>query len=309
MRHDAPAISVLLSVFNGRPFLADAIESILAQTFSDFEFLILDDGSTDGSLDVLRSYEEQDRRIMVHTRENRGVPRSLNELFARSSGAFIAKMDSDDVALPKRFELQLNALRADRDLVCVGGYFQLIDGQGRELTTLKPPIDDAEIQRLALAGHGPICHPTAMIRRSAMERIGGYCEDFATAQDLDLWLRLGEIGKLANIPETVLRFRLHERSISQTRRQEQRECARVACQRAWKRRGIRHGVFEADEPWRPGTDPASRVKFALQYGWWAFNSGQRRTAMHYGWRAIEAEPVNVDGWKLLLSAAVKPMLT
>ena len=109
------------------------------------------------------------------------------------------------------------------------------------------------------------------------------------------------------MPETVLRFRLHEASISETRRHEQRESARIACERAWQRRGISDGVFEAEEPWRPGADAASKVKFALQYGWWAFNSAQRRTALHYGRRAIEADPMSIDGWKLLLCAAVKPM--
>lgn len=296
-----------MSVFNGQRFLAETIDSILAQTVTDFEFLILDDGSTDGSLDLLRTYENRDPRIVVIARENRGVPKSLNDLLARSTGDFIARIDADDIALPNRFDVQLKALRADPALACVGGCFQLIDGDGRELTTLKPPLGDAEIQRQALAGHGAICHPTAMIRRSAMEWIGGYCEDFRTAQDLDLWLRLGEVGKLGNVPETVLRFRLHEGSISETRRHEQRESARIACERAWQRRGILDGVFEAGEPWRPGADAASRARFALQYGWWAFNSGQRRTALHYGMRAIEAAPANADGWKLLLCAAVKPM--
>jgi hypothetical protein len=146
-----------------------------------------------------------------------------------------------------------------------------------------------------------------MIRRSAMQRIGGYCEDFRTNVDLDLFLRLGEVGELAILPETVLRYRLHESSISETRGQEQREFALLACKRAWQRRGIADGVFEAAEPWRPGKDSASKVKFALQYGWWAFNSAHRRTALHYGWRAVEANPANADAWKLLVCAAVKPM--
>jgi len=307
MASTRPTVSVLMSVYNGRRYVGEAIESILAQTFADFEFLIIDDGSTDDSLRILERYAAQDQRIRLTSRPNKGLTRTLNELFAQSRGAFLARMDCDDVAMPRRFEQQLDALRADPGLVCVGGYFQLIDGDGRALTVLRPPTDDAEIQRQALAGHGSICHPTAMIRREAMEQINGYCEEFRIAQDVDLWLRLGEVGRLGNVPQTVLRFRLHEESVSETRRHEQRRSARMACERGWARRGLTNMKFEADEPWRPGNDPESRMAFALRYGWWAFNSGERRTALHYGMRAVRAKPLRADAWKLLLCAAIKPM--
>jgi glycosyltransferase involved in cell wall biosynthesis len=300
----SPAISVLMSVFNGEKYLAECVESILAQSFKDFEFLIIDDGSRDGSVEILRKYEQQDPRIKLTVRPNKGLTRTLNELFAQSHGRFLARMDCDDVAMPERFEKQIAALEADPSLVCVGGCFQLIDADGRPLTTLKPPADDAEIQRHALAGHGSICHPTAMIRREALEKINGYCEDFRTAQDLDLWLRLGEVGKLGNVQSAVLRFRMHEGSVSETRRVEQRASAKLACERAWQRRGLTNMTFEAEEPWRPGSDAESKLKFAIQYGWWAYNSGEKSTARHYAVRAIKAKPFNPDGWKLLLKSAV-----
>ena len=109
------------------------------------------------------------------------------------------------------------------------------------------------------------------------------------------------------MPEVVLKFRQHESSISETRSDEQRRFAREAVERAWKRRGITGGAFEADEPWRPGKDRASRLKYALRYGWWGFNSGARRTALVYGLKAVSIQPLNVGGWKLLASALVKPM--
>jgi Flp pilus assembly protein TadD len=148
-----------------------------------------------------------------------------------------------------------------------------------------------------------------MIRHDVLKRINGYDTDFKTAQDLDLWLRLGEVGKLANIPNPVLRFRLHESSVSESKRHEQRQSARMACERAWKRRGITNGRFEADEPWRPGKDRASQQKFALQYGWWAFNSGERGTAVHYAKKAIRAKPLSAKGWNLLRCALTKKMPT
>jgi glycosyltransferase involved in cell wall biosynthesis len=303
---DTPTISVLMSVYNGQQFLAEAIESILAQTLGDFEFLIIDDGSKDASAQMVRGYEQKDKRITFLSRPNKGLTKTLNEMLAMSRGEFIARMDCDDVAMPGRFEVQVRALRDDPGLACVGGNFQLIDGQGRLLTTLRPPPDDAAIQKQALAGHGAICHPAAMIRRESLIRINGYDEEFKIAQDLDLWLRLGEVGKLANVPSTVLKFRLHEGSVSETKRVEQRKFAQMACERAWKRRGI-SGSFEAQEPWRPGSDAASKMEYALRYGWWAFNSGQRRTAVHYARLAIKAMPLRLAGWKLLVSAVVKPI--
>jgi len=301
-----PAISVLMSVYNtAAQYLRAAVESILAQTVSDFEFIIIDDGSADGSPQVLREYAARDRRVRLTVRPNKGLTRTLNEGLAQARGEFVARMDCDDVALPDRFEKQLAALRADPGLVCVGGYFQLIDGQGRLLTTLRPPADDETIQKLLVRGHTAICHPAAMMRRDAVTRVGGYDEYFKTTQDLDLWLRLGEVGKLANVPEVVLQFRQHESSVSETKREEQRRFGREAVERAWKRRGITGGVYEADEPWRPGKDRASRQKFALQYGWWAFKIGERKTAVHYAKKAIAAKPWSTKGWNLLRCALSK----
>ena len=296
-----------MSVYNAGRYLRPAVDSILAQTFGDFEFIIIDDGSSDGSPQVLREYAARDPRICLTVRPNQGLTRTLNEAVGLSRGEFLARMDCDDVALPDRFEKQLAALRADPSLVCVGGSFELIDGKGRLLTRLRPPADDAAIQQLLLKGHTAICHPAAMMRRDAVNKVGGYDTHFKTTQDLDLWLRLGEVGRLGNVPEVVLQFRQHDSSVSETKREEQRRFGREAVERAWKRRGITDGVYEADEPWRPGKDRASRHKYALRYGWWGFNSGARNTALAYGLKAVSILPLNAGGWKLLASALVKPM--
>jgi glycosyltransferase involved in cell wall biosynthesis len=302
-----PVISVLMSVYNAERYLRPALDSILAQSFGEFEFIIIDDGSSDRSPQVLREYAGRDPRIRLTVRPNRGLTRTLNEAIELAYGEFLARMDCDDVALPDRFERQVAALRADPSLVCVGGAFELIDGKGRLLTRLRPPTDDTTIQQLLLKGHTAICHPAAMMRRDAVAKVGGYDLYFKTTQDLDLWLRLGEVGRLGNVPEVVLKFRQHESSVSETKREEQRRFGREAVERAWKRRGITDGVFEADEPWRPGKDRASRHRYALRYGWWGFNSGTRNTALAYGLKAVSIQPLNAGGWKLLASALVKPM--
>jgi glycosyltransferase involved in cell wall biosynthesis len=301
-----PTVSVLMSVYNGERYLRPAVESILAQTLADFEFVIIDDGSTDASPSILRQYADRDPRVKVTVRENRGLPATLNEAFATSHGKYLARMDCDDVALPKRFERQVALLDADPAVACTGGWFQLIDGRGRLLTTLSPPAGDAAIQAKLLRGHAAICHPCAMIRRTAMERVGGYDTRFTTAQDLDLWLRLGEVGTLANVAEPVLQFRLHKSSVSETKREQQREMGRLACDEAWLRRGLTGMTYEAEEPWRPGSDRASRHRFAMQYGWWAWGSGQRKTALHYAAKAIAAMPLKAEGWNLAGCAILKP---
>jgi glycosyltransferase involved in cell wall biosynthesis len=302
---DAPVISVLMSVYNGEKYLAEAMDSILAQTFRDFELIVIDDGSKDSSPKMLQDYAKRDPRVKITIRENKGLTVTLNEAFAQSRGKYLARMDCDDVALPTRFSKQIEFLEANPEVVCTGGYFQLIDGAGRLLTTLSVPTSDAEIQAKLLAGHNAITHPCAMIRRTAMEKAGGYDTRFKTSQDLDLWLRLGEIGKLANIPHTVLKFRLHESSVSETKREQQRQMGRLACEEAWMRRELTNVIFEAGDPWRPGKDRASQHRFALQYGWWAFNSGERKTALIYGMKAIGAMPLKSDGWKLVTCAILK----
>ena len=308
MASPPPTISVVMSAYNGLPYLGRAVESILGQSFGDFEFIVIDDGSSDpGVLPLLRRYAARDARVRLVSRANKGLTVTLNEGIEMARGEFIARMDGDDVAKPARFARQLAALRADPGLVCVGADFELIDGAGRLLTRVIPPRDDRAIQRELLVGHTAICHPTALMRREAARKVGGYDAAFKYSQDLDMWLRLGEVGKLGNVPEVLLQFRMHEASVSETKREEQRRFSREACERAWARRGIPDGRFEAAEPWRPGRDRDSRHRFAVRYGWWAFNSGERRTAMVYAAKAIAAKPLGPGGWKLIACAALKPV--
>ncbi len=299
-----PIVSVLMPVYNTEKYVAEAVESVLNQTFNNFEFLIIDDGSSDNSLTILKQYAEQDQRIRLVSRPNTGYVVALNEMLQLAQGKYVARMDSDDVALPERFSRQVDFLESNSNVVCVGGSFELIDEKGRLLTRLELPQSNVEIQKLILAGHTSICHPCAMIRQKALIEFGGYNEAMLPTEDLDLWLRLGEVGALANLKDTVLKYRLRMHSVSQQAQEQQRSKARQACEQAWQRRGI-EGHFEATEPWRPESSRFSQHHFRLQYGWWAFNSGQRQTALIYGTQAIAVRPFAVEGWKLLACAAFK----
>jgi glycosyltransferase involved in cell wall biosynthesis len=298
-----PLISVLMTVYNGERYLEESVGSVLRQDMEDFELVVVDDGSTDRTSVILEKLAMQDQRLRLRHQSNRGIPKSSNEGLAMCRGQYIARLDSDDVAKPDRLRRQLEYLQ-QHDVVGAGSSFDLIDARGRFLTVLKPPEEDAEIQRLTLAGHGAICHPTSMIRRDALDKIGGYDEHFDLATDLDLWLRLGEVGKLANIPLSLTQYRVHPDSVSEQRGQQQRAFARQACERAWKRRDS-EGTFEAEDLWRPSEDRLSKHTYALQYGWWAFNSGERSTALVYGCKAVASQPWNKESWRLLVCAAIK----
>jgi glycosyltransferase involved in cell wall biosynthesis len=293
-----------MPVYNAERFLTEAVDSVLAQTFGDFELILIDDGSTDGSRAILNHYAATDPRVRMIRRPNTGLTKALNECLELARGEFIARMDADDVCMPNRFELQVSYLREHPDVVLVGGSYDLIDAAGRLLRHVTQPQDDAALQEICLSGRTPICHPSAMMRREPTIRVGGYDEQFGVAQDLDLWLRLGEVGKIACLPQTLVKYRLHQNSISESKQEQQVANMRTACERAWRRRGIR-GQFLGLAGWR-ATDRQSRHDFSLKYGWWAFNSGQRRTALLYGSKAVASAPFNIDAWRLLLCAAVKP---
>lgn len=302
-----PTISVLMPVYNAERYVAQAVESILNQSFADFEFLIIDDGSTDRSLQILQQYASQDSRIQLISRPNTGYVKALNELLNIAAGELIARMDADDIALSDRFALQVKFLRENPEVVCVGGAQDWIDEAGRFLLHHPEVEQDTEIQQLALVGHTPINHPSTMLRRNAMLQIGGYDETMCPAEDLDVWLKLGELGKLANLRETVLKYRQHDQSISELKQTEQTQKRRESCERAWKRRGL-EGLyqFKESEPWRP-VDRSSRHRFLLRYGWRFFNRGERHAAIVYGIRSVREIPLAVEGWKLLICALIKPL--
>jgi glycosyltransferase involved in cell wall biosynthesis len=303
-----PTISALMPVYNAARYLAEAIDSILAQTWTDFELIILNDGSTDGSGKILQRYAQQDDRIKLSSRNpggrtNRGIPKTRNELLAQASGEFIAVVDADDVSLPDRFARQLAFLRLHPDILCVGSDLNWIDQQNRPLGHCKMPQSNREIQALLLGGISMLHHPSALVRRSALLQVGGYDETMVASADLDLWLRLGEIGQLANLPETLLNHRLHSQSITHQQQTRQAADAHAACQRAWQRRGI-VGQFI-----RQPADHLHQHDFLLRCGWTGFNSGRREVARHCGVRAIATQPFSVAAWKLLACSIVKPLPT
>jgi glycosyltransferase involved in cell wall biosynthesis len=233
----SPRLTVLMPVYNAEAYVAAATESILAQTFRDFEFLIIDDGSTDNSLAVITEYARADRRIRVISRANRGLVATLNEGLAESRSAYIARMDADDVAIPARLKEQFDFLAANDQCAVLGTSFILIDEDGNVIATWHSFIHDLTIKH-ALSVEGCICHPTAMYRKSAVLEVGGYREAYVAAEDYDLWRRLASVGELRNLPEPLLYKRETQATVSATLATIQRESAERIRQEVWRDRAF-----------------------------------------------------------------------
>lgn len=237
-RLPGPAISVVMSVHNGVKYLLQAIESILNQTLYDFEFIIVDDGSTDGASQILETYAKTDSRIVLVGQANQGLTKSLNKALYLARGDFIARMDSDDVAHPHRLETQLAFLNSHPDIVCVGSEVELISENGIRLGPRNQPREHDEIRRLLLLGDGgAMTHPAIMFRREQAIKIAGYDEQFLTAQDLDFFLRISEVGRVANIDEILLDWRQHPQSINRTKSDTWRSMKIVAIEKTIERIG------------------------------------------------------------------------
>ncbi len=232
-----PALSVALSVYNGERYLDEAIESVRGQTFADFEFLILDDGSHDASPAIIARHAARDPRIRVITRENRGLVASLNELLHAARAPVIARMDADDLCHPERFARQLAFLNEHPDHGVVGCWNRHIDEQGREchVAGADHATDHAGILAAISAGQTPLSHPTACYRRDLVLSVGGYHAAFRHCEDLDLWLRLATRTRLANLPERLLAYRRHDAQVSSRHAVEQGVGAAVA-RLAWEER-------------------------------------------------------------------------
>lgn len=294
-----PVISVITPVYNNAPYMREAIDSILNQTFGDFEYILVNDGSTDNSLEILEEYAQKDERIHIASHGNRGYIAALNEGLSVARAEYIARMDADDVALPDRFEKQLAYLRAHPECVVVGGRVLLIDSEGAPLREMCNETEHEEIDAAHLAGRGgTIVHPAMMARRSAIDAIGEYSDAYPWAEDLDFFLRLAEVGRVANLPDVILRYRQHLSSIGYSKSELQQKSTIAVVRDTHIRRGL---------PVPPGllTRPVSvptRAQSYRKWAWWALGSGYIESARKHALRALRAEPLSVESWRTVYCA-------
>lgn len=288
-----PRISVVMPVYNGEQYLEAALASILEQTFHDFEFIIIDDGSTDRTGRILTAAAKRDNRIKIISRENRGISASLNEGIAAAGAEWIARMDADDIALPNRFAVQIAYLEAHPDCGVLGSHILFTDPEDRPITPMRPPLDHDAIVEQMMRGEGAIPHPTTMFRRKLAEAIGGYDSRFDNAEDIDFFLRLANETRLANIPDILLRYRQHTSSVGATKSQSQAD----AHFRATSEAALRWNLPAPTPIAVPGHSSASDVH--ERWAWWALMSQNTETARYYAWKVVWKKPLSRQSWKLL----------
>jgi hypothetical protein len=226
----SPAVSIVMAVFNGEAFLAEAVESILGQTLRDFEFVIVDDGSTDGTSGILSDYAKRDPRVRVFTQQNKGRADSLNFGINLARSDLIARMDADDISLPHRLKDQREFMDGHNEVGLLGGTVEFIGPERQKLGVFKSPEEDREL-RAGMRRCNQFYHPTVMMRKEVVLAAGGYRRALRDADDYDLFLRIAERARMASLAKPVLLYRIHANQTSVLRMTHQALCvlaARVA---------------------------------------------------------------------------------
>jgi glycosyltransferase involved in cell wall biosynthesis len=295
----APTVSWVISIYNNLHHVEEAMDSMIYQSFRDWEMILIDDGSTDGTREIVQRYAANDCRIKLTLSENKGRTAQLNEALKQARGEFLARMDCDDVCTPDRLEKQVAFMRANPDVVAIGSQVEIIDPFGVTLETRKLPTDHATLDQMIVEGQGgAIVHPVAMFRKTAVDKVGGYDPAYNDVEDLEIYLRLGEVGKFANHPDVLLKYRQHHNSVNATRFELQKVRNRKAREEACKRRGLP----------MPTTFPFESTKFLPKrdqihaWGWYALKKKQLDAARQHARELLKLQPFWIESWRLMYCA-------
>ena len=294
-------VSVILPVFNAEAYVGEALASIVAQTYRNFEAIVIDDGSHDHSLRIIRQHVGNDPRFVIVSRPNRGLVETCNEGMELAKGEIIFRMDADDAAHPDRFARQLSFLEAHPDCVAVGTRVMLADDSMMPILEAHKHLTHAVIDAENMEGRSAICHPSVAIRRDALLAIGGYRKEFEWAEDLDLFLRLAEVGQLANLPDVLLTYRQHLSSVGYSKRALQRTRATLAVRAAARRRGLSsaavptEGAAQSEASASEGdavleSDYRCAGDVYRKWAWLALIGGHPKTARKHALLALRTDP-------------------
>jgi len=287
-------ISVIIPVYNAARYLNWAIESILAQSHRDFEVIAVDDGSTDNSRQILERFASRDSRLRLVSRANTGIVGALNDGLLVARGEFIVRMDADDISLPDRFEQQLTFMKAHPDCVALGTDVFYTDPEGNPLIRHYPAEDHERILDQLLDGNGgAMIHPSAMFRRSAVEEAGGYDPRYQWSEDLDLYLRLSKIGRLANLRDVHLHYRQHFGSVNKVH--PDRDALRLELVNSRRAAlGMAPLAIEA-----PGKQPSFEPEWRRHWAYDAARGGNWRSARWNARKAFLSAPFDSENWRCL----------
>ncbi len=269
-----PLISVVMPVYNAGAYLLSAIASILEQTCRDWEMLCVDDGSNDGSGTMLDWFATQDERIRVVHQANAGIVAALNHGCQLAKAPLLCRMDADDVALPGRLQQQLNYMRSNPSCTVVGGAILEMDSAGDPLAISRLSAEHDQIVEQLLNRRTGHFHPTTMFRAEAFEAVGGYRSQYQWVEDHDLWLRMAQRGRLANVRDVVLCYRQHANSVCWQRSSQQRELMNQLLRESYRVRGreLPGEAIVLDTQQRSAAGPGKWARAAAKggYPWTAF---------------------------------------
>lgn len=240
-KHKASLVSVVMSVYNGERYVRKAIDSIIAQTLTDFEFIIIDDGSSDKTLSIIKSY--RDKRIVLITRENRGLVASLNEGIKKAQGKYIARQDADDVSQKNRLAQQVKCAQAT-SAILVGSAFTMIDLNGKPVGQQAIAETDDFLHQAIRVGN-PFAHGSILAHRESILAIGEYSATVGPVEDYDLWLRLAPKGKFAAINRSLYHWRVNPDGISHQQSVRQVKSAEKLQRHYNKDRPLTHSLVRA----------------------------------------------------------------
>ncbi len=233
MQQTTPLVSVVIPVFNAQAYIAEAVESILAQTYTHFELILIDDASTDGTLEILQRYAAQDARIRLLINErNLNITPTLNRGLQEARGELIARMDADDISLPDRLEKQVAFLQSHPEIGLISGRALAIDAKGEVIPDEFSLIREPGVIRWLLHFTCPITHPAVMGRLDLFLQAGGYDPEIPFAEDYALWQKMSTFTNLSNLEDFLIKKRAHNQSIGVTRRETMMHSHMLVQQRA-----------------------------------------------------------------------------
>ena len=242
--NDNPEISVIMSVYNGEAHLRESIESILNQTFNNYEFIIIDDASIDSSLQIIQSYQSKDKRIILTSNEkNLGLTQSLNKALTIAKGKLVARQDADDLSVETRLEKQYEFLMEKPDIILISSSASIIESRGNEIYPKHYKLSPEQIEKY-LKRQNIIVHGSVMFRKNEIINLGGYREHFRYAQDYDLWLRIIDKQKIYILPEYLYKVRISLENLSIRSCILQEEFAKIAKKLYYERKKFGKDCYE-----------------------------------------------------------------
>lgn len=244
MKNSNPLVSVIMPAYNSEKYISEAIESILNQTFKDFEFIIIDDGSNDRTWDTIQDYARKDERIVsVKNEKNLKTTATLNKGINLAKGKYLVRMDADDWSYPYRIQEQVEFMEQNPTVVVSGGAIEVCDENLNVKNKRKYPNSDEDIRK-KIFRYNPFAHPSIIMRKDKVIEVGMYDEELPLTQDYDLYFRLGKVGKFANLDKMLIKLRTHPQSSSMSKEKEQERIAIRTRFKASKEYGYEMTLFD-----------------------------------------------------------------